>query len=107
MSGNGNQDRNERRANTRARRAVVLVAAIVATWFAVTPVVHIFHRFILPAAAMSTVLTIVVLVAAAVTVVLGILLYRLRGPRPGTCVNCGYELAGNVSGVCPECGARV
>jgi len=23
---------------------------------------------------------------------------------PGHCQNCGYNLTGNVSGVCPECG---
>ncbi len=33
----------------------------------------------------------------------------LRGsPLPdGHCSNCGYNLTGNVSGVCPECGAPV
>ena len=25
----------------------------------------------------------------------------------GQCSNCGYDLTGNVSGVCPECGNRV
>lgn len=25
-----------------------------------------------------------------------------RAKRP--CINCGYELLGNISGVCPECG---
>ena len=24
--------------------------------------------------------------------------------RDGLCLHCGYDLAGNVSGVCPECG---
>jgi hypothetical protein len=27
-----------------------------------------------------------------------------RRRRPGTCRRCGYNLTGNVSGVCPECG---
>jgi hypothetical protein len=36
-------------------------------------------------------------------------LYRphdLRHPRglKGRCVKCGYDLTGNISGVCPECG---
>ena len=30
----------------------------------------------------------------------------LRVP-PGHCPNCGYDLTGNVSGVCPECGTSV
>jgi hypothetical protein len=36
-------------------------------------------------------------------------LRRLRRKRSerGQCVECGYSLAGNVSGVCPECGRRV
>jgi hypothetical protein len=25
----------------------------------------------------------------------------------GLCVRCGYELTGNVSGICPECGTPV
>lgn len=34
---------------------------------------------------------------------------RLRQSRPARwaiCPNCGYNLFGNVSGVCPECGFR-
>jgi hypothetical protein len=27
-----------------------------------------------------------------------------RRPRPGCCQGCGYDLTGNVSGRCPECG---
>jgi hypothetical protein len=30
-----------------------------------------------------------------------------RRPGPGMCVNCGYNLTGNVSGVCPECGKPI
>lgn len=37
----------------------------------------------------------------------GLLWWRdLRVP-PGHCPNCGYDLTGNVSGVCPECGTPV
>ena len=32
---------------------------------------------------------------------------RLFRPPPGHCQNCGYDLTGNVSGVCPECGTSV
>ncbi len=31
---------------------------------------------------------------------------RWRIP-PGHCRKCGYNLTGNVSGICPECGKRV
>ncbi len=31
---------------------------------------------------------------------------RWRRRRRGLCVGCGYNLTGNVSGVCPECGRR-
>ena len=30
-----------------------------------------------------------------------------KRPRPGHCRSCGYNLTGNVSGVCPECGEKV
>jgi hypothetical protein len=26
---------------------------------------------------------------------------------PGSCQNCGYDLTGNESGVCPECGTKI
>jgi hypothetical protein len=33
---------------------------------------------------------------------------RLRAKRRhGLCKRCGYDLTGNVSGVCPECGSRI
>jgi hypothetical protein len=32
---------------------------------------------------------------------------RWRRRRRGLCVRCGYDLEGNVSGVCPECGTTI
>jgi hypothetical protein len=32
-------------------------------------------------------------------------LRRRRRRKRGLCVGCGYDLTGNVSGICPECGA--
>lgn len=29
---------------------------------------------------------------------------QMRRPDPNSCLHCGYDLTGNVSGVCPECG---
>jgi hypothetical protein len=41
----------------------------------------------------------------------GRLCWRMYAPTapfpPGHCRRCGYDLAGNVSGACPECGAVV
>jgi hypothetical protein len=33
--------------------------------------------------------------------------YRDRRIPPGRCQRCGYNLTGNVSGRCPECGTAV
>ncbi len=32
---------------------------------------------------------------------------RRRRRNPNNCTNCGYNLTGNVSGVCPECGINI
>jgi hypothetical protein len=46
------------------------------------------------------------LLAAAVPT--GLLFYRDRRLiPPGHCGECGYDLTGNVSGVCPECGLKI
>jgi hypothetical protein len=34
-------------------------------------------------------------------------LRRWRRRRRGLCVNCAYNLTGNVSGICPECGTEI
>ena len=33
--------------------------------------------------------------------------YRSRPYPPGFCQKCGYNLTGNVSGICPECGTAI
>lgn len=46
------------------------------------------------------------LVAAAFASITALLWWRVpRHFTPGGCKECGYDLAGNVSGVCPKCGA--
>lgn len=42
-------------------------------------------------------------VSAAVSA--GLALLALRRARPGTCIQCGYDLSGVPAGRCPECGA--
>ncbi len=40
--------------------------------------------------------------------ILAVVLHRYQRPVPsGHCRECGYDLTGNVSGVCPECGVEV
>lgn len=46
----------------------------------------------------------VVLIAGCPIVLL--LWYTRKRIPPGHCQKCGYNLTGNVSGVCPECGER-
>jgi len=36
-----------------------------------------------------------------------LLIRTLRRQRLGLCLGCGYDLRGNRSGVCPECGRAV
>jgi hypothetical protein len=43
--------------------------------------------------------------ALAVALVTASVVHRHR-TRPGHCQQCGYNLRGNVSGICPECGVR-
>jgi hypothetical protein len=32
---------------------------------------------------------------------------RLRKKPPNQCIKCGYNLTGNISGICPECGTAM
>ena len=40
-------------------------------------------------------------------ITLAVWLVSRRRPQPGRCAGCNYDLTGNVSGVCPECGRKV
>ncbi len=42
----------------------------------------------------------------AISLVLG-RLRRYRRRKRGWCIGCGYDLTGNLSGTCPECGERI
>lgn len=44
---------------------------------------------------------------AAAVALSSVALLRLRYYRPGHCPRCKYNLTGNLSGVCPECGTEV
>jgi hypothetical protein len=35
------------------------------------------------------------------------ILRRYRRKKKGLCLTCGYNLTGNVSGICPECGEKI
>ena len=46
------------------------------------------------------------LLVVAVGIPTGILWWRDRRPKAGFCKTCKYDLTGNVSGTCPECGTE-
>ena len=46
-------------------------------------------------------------VVATVSLALGLHLFTRRQLKRGFCPACGYNLTGNVSGRCPECGAPI
>ena len=59
-----------------------------------------------PAGGMNTSLVVPVWAPLfAVTVPTVVLWYLERRRAPGSCRRCGYNLTGNTSGICPECGA--
>jgi len=39
--------------------------------------------------------------------VCALIYHRTKGPRKGHCIACDYNLTGNVSGRCPECGTPI
>jgi len=45
--------------------------------------------------------------APAVLMLVGGILIGWHGPPTGSCLKCGYNLTGNTSGVCPECGMLI
>ena len=47
------------------------------------------------------------LVTAPITVTTAALWWYDHQPPPGYCEECGCDLTGNVSGICPECGEYV
>jgi hypothetical protein len=47
----------------------------------------------------------VLLVLALIPACVMILILRRRQRPPGACLTCGYDLTGNVTGRCPECGS--
>lgn len=48
-----------------------------------------------------------IIVLAATSVMLVQRIRRCGAPLGWVCRSCGYDLTGNVSGVCPECGSRI
>ena len=64
------------------------------------PRIEVYH----PGRAVAVPLWMVLATAAIPTIWLG---WRERGIPPGHCQTCGYNLTGNISGRCPECGTAI
>ena len=83
------------------RRVVIVVVLSTAAWLALT------------AAALDGLLPTPYMALALFGVVAALFYAFLERPSrlssarrsAGLCLKCGYDLTGNVSGVCPECGA--
>ena len=78
--------------------AVIVGIPLFASWLYVSGSLHPNDLYVL----------LVVMAFGLVAVTLEIIDRRLKWPRPvGHCQQCGYNLAGNVSGRCPECGVTI
>ena len=48
-----------------------------------------------------------ILLLSVVTPTFMLFLYERKARREGHCQSCNYNLTGNVSGICPECGTKI
>jgi peptidoglycan/LPS O-acetylase OafA/YrhL len=73
----------------------------------------IFAEFLLPESESKTIFLFVWLIAATTGLIIGLLAIRREERRKKVifsrrfCRHCSYNLTGNVSGACPECGEKV
>jgi hypothetical protein len=65
------------------------------------------NRWTIRAVGVSHALVLVVLSAYPAFAFIRGPLRQYRRRRNGLCTKCAYNLTGNVSGVCPECGGRI
>lgn len=65
-----------------------------------------FHSYVPPPLMFAVRLPVWTIVSLAVLLVASRVAWVLFKPRHGECLRCGYNLTGNVSGRCPECGCR-
>ena len=90
---------------TTHKRLIAGVLIIVFWWKAVPGVVYFLKR-VWPDVRLIYLLVPVGLGASAISVAVWRIIVRKRELK-GRCRKCGYNLTGNVSGVCPECGTEV
>ena len=80
--------------------------AIIVLWSKAVPSVVYFHKRVWPDVRLIYLLVPVGLGACAISLAVCRIIVGKRDPK-GRCRKCGYDLSGNVSGVCPECGSEV
>jgi hypothetical protein len=88
-------------------RVIIVMIAIMIVWFGYVPTLYVLRRFFFPNTPTIYLLAYAAPVFVIILLIL-LILWRRTKPRPaGHCQNCGYDLTGNVSGRCPECGKLI
>jgi len=87
---------------SRARYTIIATIIVVFSWLLGEILAHGAHR----SPNIGDVVSLMGLPVGLLVLVRGLLANR-RWPPPGHCHKCGYNLFGNVSGICPECGSAI
>lgn len=90
----------------RTRLVWIVGIAFAVLWFVLPGALYVLKRYLYPGTPTSILL---LYLLPFVAVVAGILVvyWRRTRRRFDTCQQCGYNLTGNISGVCPECGTAM
>ncbi|UCE59550.1 MAG: hypothetical protein JSU63_19165 [Phycisphaerales bacterium] len=86
---------------------VVILILLIVEFPSVAGVVYIFQRFLPGVPTIHMLLALFIGFGLLSAAVLFIWWRHTRRPPPGYCRKCSYDLTGNTSGVCPECGTRI
>lgn len=90
------------------RRSLIALAGLLTIGISWLVGGFLVHGFTGVRSIVGDVITIAGLIAGPVIIIVGnVILYRRYADPYPRCQKCGYNLTGNVSGVCPECGTKI